>query len=123
MSKRILVVSHNIPLRTSRVLVLKSAGYRVESVATDDEAMAILETEQFDLVLLGRKSLLPKKGIDQRLREKYPNLLTLKILSSEGENSIYPSRLSNSVPRQVLGALAEMLGDDVQLAPLSETAP
>jgi hypothetical protein len=66
-------------LRTTRVSILEKAGYTVFSVVTDDDAMKLLETEQFDLILLGRRSQIPRTGLDQRLREKYPNLLTLKI--------------------------------------------
>jgi hypothetical protein len=53
--------------------------------------MKLLEIEQFDLVLLGRRSQIAKKGIDQRLREKYPNLLILKIQSMGEIVSLYPS--------------------------------
>ena len=118
MPKRILVVAHDRPLRLTRVELLESLGYTVASVATDDEAMAMLEVEQFDLILLGRKSELPKKGIDQRLREKYPALLTLKIEDAGVEKSIYPSLITDSAPRHVIVALHDMLGDDLQLVPV-----
>jgi hypothetical protein len=49
--------------------------------------MTMLRTEIYDVVLLGRNSELHKKGIDQRLREKYPHLLTLKIVN-EADASI-----------------------------------
>jgi hypothetical protein len=39
------------------------------SVATDDDAMKLLETEQFDLVLVGRKSQSSREALDQRLRQ------------------------------------------------------
>jgi CheY-like chemotaxis protein len=65
--KRVLVVAHNAPLRVSRVLLLQSNGYYVESVGTDDEAMELLENEQFDLILIGRKSQSHTQGIDQRI--------------------------------------------------------
>jgi hypothetical protein len=107
--KRVLVVAHNAPLRTSRVLLLQSNGYYVESVGADDEAMELLENEQFDLILIGRKSQLLIKGIDQRLREKYPNLLTLKIEALGEIESIYPSRMTDAVPEHVIAALKEML--------------
>jgi DNA-binding response OmpR family regulator len=71
-SKRLLVVAHDRPLGSSRVALLVDAGYRVKSVASDDEAMALLEQERFDLILLGRKSLIPKIGLDQRLRGEVP---------------------------------------------------
>jgi hypothetical protein len=117
--KSILVVAHDLPLRESRVHLLQQEGYIVKSVETDDDAMAIMENQQFDLVLLGRRSLLPRKQIDQRLREKYPDLLTLKIENLLGmERSIYPSRMTDSEPGHVLEALHHMLGDRVRLVPL-----
>jgi DNA-binding NtrC family response regulator len=116
MPKRILVVSDDRPLRTSRVSLLESEGYRVESVESDDGAMTMLLTEAYDLVLLGRNSDLHKEGIDQRLREKYPDLLTLKIVN-EADASIWPSRIIDSEPKHVIVALHEMLGDKVLLVP------
>jgi hypothetical protein len=102
---------------------LQDAGFTVKSVESDDDAMVILETEQFDLILLGRKSELPRKQIDQRLRERYPDLLILKIQSAgEMERSIYPSRFTDSQPRHVVEALHEMLGDGVRLVPLAPPA-
>jgi hypothetical protein len=117
MTKRILVVAHDHPLRETRVRLLESRGYRVESVATDDDAMKILESEYFDLILLGHQSALPKKGIDQRLRERYPNLATLKIEIAGVRHSVYPTRVTDSMPQNVIDALHEMLGDEVALTP------
>jgi DNA-binding NtrC family response regulator len=107
--KRILVVAHDRPLRATRVLLLKSAGYLVSSVETDDQAMELLEGEKFDLILLGRKSLIATTGIDQRIREKYPDLLTLKIAPKGELHSVYPSRITDSVPEHVMAALKAML--------------
>ena len=59
LSKLILVVSHDTLLRSTRVAILERAGYSVISIATDDDAMELLETEQFDLLLVGRKSERP----------------------------------------------------------------
>jgi hypothetical protein len=103
------VVAHDAPLRTTRVLLLRSKKYDVESVGTDDEVMELLENEQFDLILIGRKSQLHIRGIDQRLREKYPKLLTLKIEALGEIASIYPSRIADAVPEHVIVALKEML--------------
>jgi DNA-binding response OmpR family regulator len=108
--KRILVVSHDQMLRTTRTSLLEKAGYTVFSAVTDDDAMRLLETEQFDLILLGRKSQIPKEGLDQRLRQKYPNLLTLKIQSVGDIASPYSSRTTDAAPRHVLSVLEEMLG-------------
>jgi CheY-like chemotaxis protein len=109
-SKRILVVSHDQMLRTTRVSLLEKAGYTVFSAVTDDDAMRLLETQRFDLILLGRKSQISKEGLDQRLRQKYPNLLTLKVQSVGDIASPYPTRSTDAAPGHVLSALQEMLG-------------
>ena len=108
MPKRILVVAHDIPLQESRVALLESRGYIVESVDSDDQALNMLEMDRFDLVLLGRKSAIPKVGADQRLREAYPEMLTLKI-EKGGDHSLYASRSTGSRPADVLEAVREML--------------
>lgn len=76
--------------------MLRQAGYGVESVDSDDAAMALLEVEHFDLVLIGRKSEMVEKGLDRRLRERYPHLLILKIETrGEGQHlSISDHRFS-----------------------------
>jgi CheY-like chemotaxis protein len=96
-------------LRTSRTAILEKAGYSVASVVTDDDAMAILETEQFDLVLIGRESEGRKKALDHRLRDKYPKLLVLKIQPWGDIGSNYPSRTSDTSPEHVVDALKDML--------------
>ena len=115
--RRILVVAHDRALRATRVQLLESHGYAVTSVGTDDDAMAIMEREPFDLILLGRKSLIPKTGIDQRLREQYPDLMILQIETAGVVNSIYPSRITDATPAHVLTAIADMLGKGVRLVP------
>ena len=107
--KRILVVAHDRMLRTTRVSILENEGYTVSSAVTDDDAMTLLETEQFDLILLGRKSQVPKMGLDQRLREKHPNLLIFKIQPAGDVVSLFPTRTTDAVPDHVLSALKEML--------------
>ena len=102
----------------SRVELLRRQGYDVESVEADDEAMALLMENPFDLILLGRKSALREVGLDRRIRETYPDLLTLKIMSPEEASTIYPSRMVDSEPRHVIEALRDMLGHSLQLVPL-----
>ena len=109
MPKRILVVSDDPTLQFSRTALLKKAGYLVESIDSDNAAMELLERERFDLVLLGRDSLRPGKGLDRRLRERHPDLLTLKIEGNLAVPSIYPSRITDAHPERVLAALEEML--------------
>jgi CheY-like chemotaxis protein len=116
--KRILVVAHDRPLKETRISLLESQGYKVESVEKDDDAMKLLETEDFDLVLLGHQSGLPEKGIDQRLTERFPDLVTLKIERAGERHSVYPTRITDSAPQNVIAALREMLGEDVELTPI-----
>jgi DNA-binding response OmpR family regulator len=52
--KRVLAVSDDLDLLHTRVLLLESQSYIVEAVANDNEAMNLLLTTDFDLVLLGR---------------------------------------------------------------------
>jgi hypothetical protein len=119
MAKRILVVAHDRSLRKTRVQLLEFEGYRVDSVGTDDEAMRLLEIEHFDLVLLGRQSALAVKGIDQRIRERFPSLATLKIEGPGECHSVYPTRISDPAPSHVIEALHEMLGEDAKLIPIN----
>jgi CheY-like chemotaxis protein len=116
--KLILVVAEDRPLRRSRVGLLEHENYVVESVESDDEAMKLLLTRRFDLVLLGRNSDLQKTGIDQRIREQYPDLLTLKIETAGQRHTQYPSRVTDSAPEHVIKALREMLDEDVDLVPV-----
>ena len=116
MPKRILVVAHDRPLQKSRVHMLEAEGYSVEAVETDDDAIAMLLSERFDLILLGRTSRFAKFGIDQRIRERYPDALVLKIEPTYPMGSKYPSRIVDSEPLHVIDAIREMLGGDVALA-------
>jgi CheY-like chemotaxis protein len=117
MSRRILVVADDRTLRSSRVSLLENVGYRVESVSSDNDAMRILEKQVFDLILLGRNSYLDRKNIDQRLREKFPKLLTLKIVN-ELDAGNYASREIDSEPAHVIRVLKEMLGEGIHLVPV-----
>ena len=104
-AKRILVVANEKPLRDSRAMLLDSAGYSVVSVCSDGDALSLLESETFDLILLGCNTD-SEVALDKLLRAKYPTLLTLKI---DGLESKYPSRITDAVPIHVLDALREML--------------
>lgn len=59
-------------------MLLESEGYCVVSVCSDDDALNLLGFEHFDLILIGRNTE-SAVALDERLRAKYPTLLTLKI--------------------------------------------
>jgi CheY-like chemotaxis protein len=107
--KRILIVTHDSGLRATRAALLLSAGYAVSTADNADDAMALLDANRFDLALIGRRSLVPGRAMDQQLRERYPNLLILKIAEVIEEASQYPTRTTVSVPADVLAALKGML--------------
>ena len=81
----------------------------MSTAETVDQAIALLDANPFDLALIGRRSLMPGKGMDQKLRERYPKLLILKIAEIIEEASQYPTRTTISVPADVLAALKGML--------------
>ena len=109
--KSVLIVSRDKMLRTTRAAVLQTGGYSVTTAVSDDEAMALLETRTYDLVLIGRKTDLPIIEIDERLRERHPKLLVLKIEDLEVAARGYASRETDANPEHVLLALKEMLGE------------
>lgn len=108
MAQRILVVSHDRALEETRAAILRSRGYAVESVSSDDEAVAVLSVERFDLVVLGRNSHLSPVALDQRLRAAHPDIVILKIASSNSDGD-FSSRHTGSQPKDVLQAVREML--------------
>jgi CheY-like chemotaxis protein len=107
--KRILIIAHDSGLRATRSALLLAAGYAVATAENLDDAIALLDADKFDLALIGRKSLVPGPAMDQRLRERYPKLLILKIAEIIEEASQYPTRTTGSVPADVLAALKGML--------------
>jgi DNA-binding NtrC family response regulator len=109
MSKRILIVAQISLLRSTRKSLLKSAGYEVESAESDDLAIRAADDERIDIVLIGRKSLLADVALDQRLRERYPALLVLKVADAGESFSAYPSRITDPSPYNLLRAIREML--------------
>jgi DNA-binding NtrC family response regulator len=107
--KHILIITHDAALLATRAALLRTAGYSVSTAENVDQAIALLDTNTFDLALIGRRSLMPGKAMDQMLRERYPELLILKIAEIIEEASQYPTRTTISVPADVLAALKGML--------------
>lgn len=51
MSTAILIVDDDFSVTTSLALLLKQAGYQSRTAASPAEALALIEREQFDLIL------------------------------------------------------------------------
>ncbi len=109
MSKRILIVSHDVTLRQTRSLLLERAGYCVSTAEGAAMALQMLETDAFDLIVMGRDSLGDKKGATQIIRERYADLPILKIVEVSEEGNRFASRITNRVPENILTALREMM--------------
>lgn len=108
--KSILVISHDPILRFTRVALLKAAGYKAEAVEDDDNALARLDVTQFDVALVGPRVDMSQKGIDQRVREKYPDIPILMLERGNEDHSVFASRTTDPHPSHVLDALDVMLG-------------
>lgn len=109
--KGILVVCHDPSLRSTRMSLLEAAGYRVESVDYDHEAIARLEVEQFDLVLIGRSSSLPEGTAGRYLRKKYPNLMIVRINRVIHGRRALTSQTADPHPHPMRKMLSAMLGE------------
>ena len=109
-SKRVLVLTSDPALATSRVGLVRAAGFACEVAGTGDYARQLLEAERFHLVLLGREPDGLDKAIERWLHERYPELPTLKV-DNFGTESEYASRTTDSAPSSVVATLRAMLGD------------
>lgn len=95
--KKILVVDDEDALRTVLSSELAGEGYEVETAADGDEAINVVQTKPFDLVLLDIK--MPKvDGFEvlKFLKSKYPNV---KVIMLTGF-----ADLKNAIESKKLGA-------------------
>jgi DNA-binding NtrC family response regulator len=106
--KSILVVAHDEMLRNTRSAMLLRAGYSVAVASNGDDAMVLMATNLYDLVVVGRNSIGTQKGLDERLREVYPKQLIVKIAQSGEMGSEFVSKVTNSEPKKVLAAVKEV---------------
>jgi DNA-binding NtrC family response regulator len=110
--KKILVVARDPALMLTRAAILKHHGYDVVAVESAAEALARIEAEWFDLVLLGRKSTGAANGVDVQVRKRYPTLPILKIaLGSDPDTERDATRQVDANPVNVIHAVRELLGE------------
>src|SRR5436309_72574 len=73
MNQRILMVDDEAPIRELYSLYFRTVGFHVQTASNETEAMALLDIEQFDLIILdfwlGRQS-----GLDliEPMKKKHP---------------------------------------------------
>ena len=94
---RILVVDDEYTFRTLLSTELEEEGYRVFSAGDGDEAIGILRTRSFDLVLLDNK--MPNVDGDEVLKYVKANYPGTKVIMLTGS-----SDLQDAVGYKVLGA-------------------
>lgn len=112
MAKKILSISFDEPLLTTREMILTRAGYEVTSALGFDEALKQCSAHAFDLVILGHS--IPRKN-KQSLLEAVRNFDGVPVLSLRrpGEDAITGPdySLENSDgPAVLLGAVKKALG-------------
>jgi len=86
---KILLIEDNIELAHSLVQLLKKANYVLEHATTGEEAIALLISERYDIILLDL--LLPGiKGSDllKKIRSKDPNIPILIVSANHDPHSI-----------------------------------
>jgi DNA-binding NtrC family response regulator len=104
----ILLVARDNSLRESRAKLIEQAGHAVRGVMSAREAITQLESEPFDLVVVGRHSPGDEVSIDRALREAFPQLKILKIANAFSEEP-YVSRTVDASPVNFLAAINDMV--------------
>jgi CheY-like chemotaxis protein len=85
--KHILWVDDEIDLLKSHIIFLEGKGYRVTEASNGDDAVALVGSKSFDLVLLDE--MMPgKDGLTtlEEIKEKNPHLPVIMVTKSEEEN-------------------------------------
>ena len=108
--KRLLVVAHDATLKATCVALLRHVGYDVAAVESTEDALTRLESERFDLVLVGRKSRGQMEASDVGVRERFPFLPILKIQDGLEPNG-HATRSIDSLPVHVIEAVRELIGN------------
>jgi hypothetical protein len=111
-AKRILVVAHDPAVKATRAAILEHEGYEVAAVETSEEALARLEAERFDLVLVGRSANAEAKAAGALVRERHPALPILKVvrLTEFAEGETFATRSVEPMPAIVVEAVKELIG-------------
>lgn len=123
--KKILLVDLDDTRRKTRVRMLESAGYEVETRSDHDISERLDGEERFDLLLLAlhRKKLDEAAAYSERLRKKKPDLPILLLLDA----TVFVPRgtLSRSVgteiPLDMMKEIAEMLAGSTHIRELQAT--
>jgi CheY-like chemotaxis protein len=99
-------------VKTTRTAILTWAGYDVAAVETPEEALARLEAERFDLVMVGRRARAEARAAGEIVRERYPSLPILKVSADheQSEDEKFATLSVDPLPVLVVSAVRELIG-------------
>lgn len=115
---RILWVDDEVDLLRPHLMLLRSAGYQVDPIMNGQDALELLSSQSYDLVLLDEK-MPGLRGIEvlERLRRVSPRLPVVMVTKSEADSTMYEAigrRADDYIvkptsPRQVLSVVTRLL--------------
>ncbi len=116
--KRILWVDDEVDLLRPHVLFLQAKGYHVDAIANGDDALALLRTRPYDLVLLDEQ-MPGRRGLEvlEILRREDPHAHVVMVSKSEEDRTMKEAigrrvdayLVKPTSPRQVLSAVTRIL--------------
>lgn len=116
--KRILWVDDEIDLLKPHLLFLQARGYHVDAVTNGDDALALMRTNPYDLVLLDEQ-MPGRRGLEvlEVLRREMPHLRVVMVSKSEEDRTMTEAigrrvdeyLVKPTSPRQVLSVVTRIL--------------
>ena len=87
---RVLVIEDEPPLRERLVTRLHTEGYAVDAIMNGNDALELLRTESYDLVLLDEQ-MPGLRGLDvlKELRRRAPRLPVVMVTKSEADSTMH----------------------------------
>jgi CheY-like chemotaxis protein len=116
--KRILWVDDEVELFEPHLLFLRQRGYQVDTAANGDDALALVQEQAYDLVLLDEQ-MPGRRGLDvlAELRRAEPDARVVMITKSEEDRTLFEAigrrvddyLVKPATPRQVLSVATRLL--------------
>jgi CheY-like chemotaxis protein len=116
--KRILWVDDEVDLLRPHLLFLQARGYHVDAIANGDDALALLRTNPYDLVLLDEQ-MPGRRGLEvlEILRREDPHARVVMVTKSEEDRTMTEAigrrvdgyLVKPTSPRQVLSVVTRIL--------------
>ncbi|HEX7120351.1 MAG TPA: response regulator [Longimicrobiales bacterium] len=118
MAKRILWVDDEVELLEPHLLFLRQRGYQVDTTANGDDALALVRTQSYDLVLLDEQ-MPGRSGLEvlAALRREEPHARVVMVTKSDEDRTLVEAigrrvddyLVKPASPRQVLSVVTRLL--------------